>query len=317
MTSETPSSPKKISRRKALGMAAAGTVAVGAVAAGGYGISRLFESDEEVVTEPDLVSVRIGEPVPENDPDSGLWGRGKAQAVALEGQQVIVPLKRSEALGWVRARSVHDGERIGFLLEWEHSLLSEHTIKMTDFRDACAVMLSAAEVPTVAWTMGTPDHPVTILQWKADWQKDIDEGFQDLEAAFPNATVDFYPPLVGASHPVEVSESYPQEGRNWLPGWHVGNPISQPVKTTPVERIHAEGPGTIRTLDAQLATGRGIRSGAGWRVVLAMPVSPGDGEMNIEPGKVYSLALAVWAGSDSDRGSRKSITRLGRLTVEV
>ena len=36
----------------------------------------------------------------------------------------------------------------------------------------------------------------TLLHWKADWQRDIDQGRSDLDDAYPNRSVDVYPPLV-------------------------------------------------------------------------------------------------------------------------
>jgi hypothetical protein len=314
----TQNRPRKISRRKALaGIAAAGGIAAGA-AATGYGISRVLRDDEEIVDEPDLVSVFIREPVPATDPDSGLWGQARSQRIALEGQNVIMPLKPEASMATVRARSLHDGETIAFLLEWDDSEKNDLTIKMEQFRDAAGVMLGAYPPSAVLWMMGTEDQPVTILHWKADWQLDMDEGFQDLEVAFPNVSVDFYPPLVGVEHPVQLPEGYPEDTRKWLPGWHVGNPLSQPVKQTCVEKLVGIGPGTLEPMSTQDATGRGVWSDGKWRVVLTKPMSATDEkETAVEPGQMYALALTVWAGSDDDRGARKSLTKLGRLTVEA
>jgi len=309
--------PPTISRRKVLAGLAA-TAGVSAVVAGGaYGLTELVKDTEETALEPDLRSRFIDEPVPVTDPESGLWSRGTAQRIALEGQGVIIPLKQAAPGKEVRVRSVHDGKTIGFLLEWDDPDRDEHTIKIDSFRDACGVFMGAFPANPSLWTMGMPDSPVTILHWKADWQKDIDEGFQDLEVAFPNVDFEFYPPLVGVVNP-KIPDDYPKEARERLPGWSVGNPISQPVKTTPVEKVRAVGPGTLKHLVTQNATGRGIWKGGRWKVALAKPLAAEDDEeIAVAPGSTYSLAFTVWSGVDGDRGSRKLLTKLGKLEVEA
>ena len=313
---EEQSQPPTVPRRKILtGLAVAGGVSV-AVVAGAYGVTELVKSTENPQSEPDIRSVFIGEPVPADDPDSRLWHRAPSQRVALGGQNVIVPLKAEASLSDVKVRSIHDGKTIGFLLEWKDDARDEHTIKTDSFRDACGVLLGPSGASPALWMMGTPDAPVTILHWKADWQKDIDAGFQDLEVAFPNVAFDFYPPLVGVTNP-KVPDDYPEETRNWLPGWHVGNPISQPVKTTPVEKLLGIGPGTLEHLPTQDAAGRGVWQNGRWKVVIASPMAVKDaGVTAIEPGQAYSTAFTVWSGADSDRGARKSLTKLGQVTLE-
>ncbi len=317
MTEETGEG--KVARRKVLvGLAAAGGLAAGAAAAG-FGISALLKDDgeESVAGEPNLRSVFIDKPVPATDPESGLWGQAKAQRVALQGQTVIFPLKPQGALQSVRVRSLHDGETIAFLLEWEDAEQNEHTIKIDQFRDACGVFMGPPGAGPALWTMGLADNPVTIIHWKADWQKDVDSGFQDLEVAFPNAAFDFYPPLVGAKHPIKP-EDYPEEARNRLPGWSVGNPLSQPAKQSPVEKLRAIGPGTLEHLATQNAEGKGVWKDGKWKVALAKPMKAADPEeMTIEAGKTYALAFTAWSGTENDRGSRKALTTLGQLTVDA
>jgi len=275
-----------------------------------------MKGGEEAVTQPDLRSLRIDDPVPADDPESGLWRKATAQRIVLVGQSVIVPLKPEPSVKEITVRSLHDGQTIAFLLEWRDPEVDEHAIKIDQFRDACGVFLGPAGAGPGLWTMGMADNPVTILHWKADWQKDIDAGFQDLEVAFPNVTADFYPPLVGVPNP-KVPDDYPEETRERLPGWHVGNPISQPVKTSPVEKLRAIGPGTLEHLPTQNASGKGIWRNGRWKVALGKPMSAADPEEQaLSPGQSYALAFTVWSGADRDRGARKSLTNLGQLHVE-
>ncbi len=307
---------RTISRRKILAGLAA-TAGVGAAIGGAYGITELVKSTEKALSAPDLTSAYIGEPVPAADPGSGLWNRADAQKVQLVGQAVIPPLKPDPSVADIQVRSLHDGENIAFRIEWADPERSEHAIKIDQFRDSCGVFLGPHPASAGLWTMGMPDNPVTILHWRADWQKDIDDGFQDLEVAFPNVSFDFYPPLVGIVNP-KIPDDYPEEARSRLPGWYSGNPLSQPGKTTPVEKLRAIGPGTLEHLATQNATGKGSWEGGKWRVVLSKPMKASDDEeTTIEAGKTYSLAFTVWSGAVSDRGSRKQLTNLGQLQVQA
>lgn len=308
--------PQTISRRKVVaGMAAAAGVSV-AAAGGVYGLLELAKSTEHPQPAPDIYAAFIDQPVPLSDPESGLWKKSGARKIALEGQAVITPLKPQPSVKDVTVRALNDGTTIGFLLEWEDQSRDEHTIKINAFRDACGVLIGPFPVNQALWTMGNAQNSVTILHWKADWQLDIDAGFQDLEVAFPNVSFDFYPPLVGVSNP-RVPDDYPEAARNRLPGWSVGNPISQPTKTTPVEKLRALGPGTLEELPTQNAIGRGVWKNGKWKVALGKPMEAADeGEESLEPWKSKALAFTVWSGADSDRGSRKSLTKLGQLLVE-
>lgn len=314
---EQESKPRTVSRRKVLAGLAATAGVSAAVAGGAYSLTELAKGTQETALVPNLRSTFIDEPVPADDPKSGLWRKATAQRIVIQGQNVIVPLKAEPAVKEVVARSLHDGATIAFLLEWQDAELDEHTIKIDAFRDACGVFLGAFPANPALWTMGMPDSPVTILHWKADWQKDIDAGFQDLEVAFPNVSFDFYPPLVGVSNP-KIPDDYPEEVRQRLPGWFVGNPMSQPIKTSPVEKLRAIGPGTLEHLDTQNATGKGIWKNGTWKVALGKPLQAADpDETALAPGNSYSLAFTVWSGIDGDRGSRKSLTQLGQLEVEA
>jgi hypothetical protein len=308
---------RRVTRRNVLiGLAGAGAVA----SAGGlaYGLTQILQGDGKPVTEVDLLSVFIDQPVPAADPDSALWEKAEAVEVALTGQTVILPFKQEPAVQAVSVRSLHDGQTIAFRMEWADPQKDEHSIKTGQFRDACGVMLGPYPAPAALWTMGTPETPVTILHWRADWQLDIDAGFQDLEVAFPNVAFDFYPPLAGAQHPLKLPDAYPEDARMWLPGWSVGNPLSQPVKKTPVQKLIGIGPGTLEAPETQNAVGKGVWKDNRWKIVLARPLSARDDqETALAPGGEYSLAFAVWSGADSDVGARKSLTQLGRLRVQA
>ncbi|HXG41462.1 MAG TPA: ethylbenzene dehydrogenase-related protein [Dehalococcoidia bacterium] len=275
--------------------------------------TRTFLSQEPVQQVPQVTSHLVSGDLPVEDPYAVAWLRIGEQRLAMQVQNVVVPFKTGAALPTVSVRSLHNGREIAFRLEWEDPHLDDLTVRTDQFRDACGVLLGS---PTAVWTMGSPDDPVTILHWKADWQRDLEQGYQDLEAAFPNAAFDFYPPLVGVARP--SPEDYPPEARHRLPGLAVGNPLSQPRRPSAVEKLQAMGPGTILTLPTQDARGRGVWRDGRWAVVLTKRLEPSDqGELRLEPGGSYAVAFAVWLGSAGDRGARKSISQLGTLWLEA
>ena len=307
-----PSGPPVISRRRFIGGLALGGAAAG-LAAAGYAIGRGLLTEEPVAPAPQVTARYVGRELPMDDPYSPVWADAPAQRVALQPQNVVLPFKSTPGPQALTVRALHNGREIAFRLEWDDQARDELTIKTDQFRDACAVFFGS---PTAVWTMGSPEDPVTVLHWKADWQKDIDHGFQDLEAAFPNAAFDFYPPLVGVARP--APDDYPPEARHRLPALAVGNPLAQTRRPSPVEKLQAMGPGTISTMPTQDARGRGSWRDGRWTVVLARALAASDqGETALQPGQSYAFACAVWWGAAADRGARKSITQLGTLWLEV
>ena len=74
-------------------------------------------------------------------------------------------------------------------------------------------------------TMGTAMKAATLLHWKADWQRDVDDGRTGLDEAYPHRSVDVYPPLVDvAPGDVTVDDYAATDASQWLPGTSGGNP---------------------------------------------------------------------------------------------
>jgi PKD repeat protein len=212
-------------------------------------------------------------------------------------------------------KSLNNGSWISFLVEWPDPTMDDRTIKTEEFRDSVAIQLADSDQPFIC--MGTRAQLVNILHWKADWQADIDEGFQDLEAAFPNFWNDVYPFAVG-SPPYMVPEDFPGVAQVYLPGWYVGNPFSDPLKVTPVEDADSAGFGTITSQVSQDAIGRGVWSESTWRVVITRKMDTGDpNDATISVNGETPLAFAIWDGASSDRGARKSVSSWIALNVDV
>lgn len=302
----------RFGRRKFLAGAAGGTMAVTAAAIIGCDDDGPPPDWAGVIT-----SRYIKDDVPDDDVSSSLWSRARQVDIPLTPQTSAIPFRPQPAIASVRVRSVYNDQRVGFLLEWPDDQANEHVVKTTHFRDGCAVSIGPGDAPALFFMMGTADVPAGILYWRADWQKDIDAGFQDLETAFPNVAFDFYPPLVDAPRPLPINDEYPKEGRNWIVGWTAGNPLSQPTKAASVEKLVGRGPGTLTHLPTQDARGRGVWEDGRWKVAISRNLAAADtGETAMQAGGEYAVLFTIWSGSLGDRGSRKSPSGMGKLVLE-
>lgn len=302
------------SRRKFLIGGAVGAAAVAA----GVGVAVAAGRQEERPLGTTVYARRVRK-VPVDDPDAGAWLDARVTRVELGPQVTTVPMKDTPSQRSVDVSALYDAKTIGFRLQWDCDDREELAIEVEQYRDACAVLLAPDGQNQALRLMGTADIPVTLLHWKADWQRDVDDGYQDPRVVYPNASFDYYPPMkAGTGDDVQMVDYEKIGATMWVPGMHVGNPLSQPRKTTPVEKLSARGFGTATTVAGQDAVGRGVWKDGSWRVVLAKPRVPGDDvEFVMTPGRDYGLAVAVWAGSQEDRGARKSPSKaLLQLYVE-
>lgn len=306
-------------RRKILIGAGVGAVAVAAAA---YGASRLMELPEAS----EVVSKFIAGDLPLEDPASSLWKKAPVARIVMDGQVVSLPMKAKPAVKDIRVRSLNNGDSIGFLMEWADPNDSDTTIQTDRFRDACAVLFVSDPSIDALRMMGAGPMPATIIQWKADWQVDVARGFQDLDAAWPNASFDFYPPLIELPHEaaaqnknVVVPDDYVSAGAtNRIAGYAVNNPVALMNRNTPVEKIIAQGPGTVADLDTQDAKGWGSLKGGKWKVALGKSMkATNENEVAVPKSGEIGVAFAIWRGEENDRGARKTPSKkLLKLIVE-
>ncbi len=256
----------------------------------------------------------IVDPLPSTNPESALWDRAEPLSVPLSGQLVVRPTLSNPSVSSLEVRSLYNRSHIAFRLSWQDPVVNNRTTLQKQFRDAVAIQVgSASQLPFLC--MGSSTARMHIMQWKADWQADIEDGFHDLQDAFPNFWVDYYPLAVGEP-PYVVPDAFPEEASRYLVGYDVGNPFSQPLKVTPVEDAISEGFSTVTTQRNQSALGWGVWSDGAWSVVIARPKVSGDSEDTpIEDGNV--LAFAVWDGEAGNVGSRKSVSTWVTLRLQI
>ena len=242
------------------------------------------------------------------DPAHSSWSDTPYSVVPLGPQNIALPQRITPSVKTLQVRSVHDGKRIGFRLDWNDHRSDAITVRVDDFRDACAVLLAPGNADQALRMMGSQAVPATLLHWKSDWERMVAKGDEGLDVAFPNRSVDTYP-IVWKTPPAEVGiQSYiDADATEWLPAIDVGNPVAgRAERKTSVEKAIAYGFSTTTSAPTQDAVGRAVRTDDGWRVVIVKPLGAVDeGEMALEPGTVSSAAFAVWAGNRRDVGSRK------------
>ena len=246
--------------------------------------------------------------VPRLNPSTRDWENGPETIIEMGLQDIALPTKMILTVTQLKVRAVHDGVAIGIRIEWDDAEANDLTVRVDDFRDACAVLLAAGSGGASVRTMGTPASPATLLHWKADWERDVQLGVQGESDVFPNRSVDTYPPLV-VDNPTEMTPmDYVKAGAtDWLPGLAVGNPLSAPTRPTSVEKLVAIGFGTATSCKTQDALGAGERTKKGWRVAIVKPMTASDkSETVLQAGGTATCAFAVWSGSNMDSGGHKS-----------
>jgi hypothetical protein len=197
-------------------------------------------------------------------------------------------------------RSLQNGAEIAFRLEWVDANVNDLP-GMGRFLDGCAVQLPARiEANAPAPQMGEMKRPVEVTFWRADWQASVNGRKDELQALYPNATVDHYP--FNAQPLTPGSPEQTQMATRYAPAEAAGNRRAGP-RQSPVEELVAEGPGSLAPAASPSSRGRGVRTKAGWTVVLARRYPAG-----LSAKTRTQVAFAVWDGSQHEVGARKMRT---------
>jgi hypothetical protein len=287
-----------------------GGAAAGGLVAGGAAVVALAnavgDKDTPVAGAP-IVARFVDGDLPATDPRSGTWNDAETALVPLVAQQIAQPFLEEARVHALDVKALHNGVEVALLLQWSDDAVDDLD-GIRRYHDAVAVQLptvSATAPP--ALTMGAPGSPVHILQWRATWQRDIDSGGKTgVDQIYPEVVHDVMPDDV---LPPETAQLY------WV-GREAGNPLSQNVRSTPVEEVVAEGFGSVTHLPNQSARGHGVHEGGRWHVVVAVPSArAGVGEA-LAPGTSWPVSFAVWLGSEENRGARKQIANWQSLVLE-
>jgi hypothetical protein len=234
------------------------------------------------------------------DPMAVAWTDVPQFRAALQLQDMVEPRLLQASTPEVRVRAVTDGRQVAFRLEWPDA--TRNDLPGTGrFSDACAVQMPAKHEPDVpAPQMGEPGRPVEISYWRAFWQATVDGRSDTIRALYPGAAIDHYPfdaPTLAKGSPEQRAMA-----ERYAPARALGNAMAGP-RSSPVQDLIAEGPGTLRPAPESRSTGGGVRTADGWAVVIVRPLPTG-----VMPDGRSEIAFAVWDGADAEAGARKMRT---------
>jgi hypothetical protein len=229
-----------------------------------------------------LVAARIPGAGPILDPGAPAWKDARPVTVAMLPQTVALPQRPDPAVKALTVRALHNGGRV----------------ILDNFGDQVAIQLPVdirATPPSPM--MGNPGGRVNIMQWRAAFQKDIDDGHApSIHDLYPNAWADYYPDeVLGAT-----------DARPYAGALGIENPISRGTATPVLDQM-AEGWGSMTVKPDQHALGKGVWKDGAWSVVITRPMVSDDvNAPRLVPGDRTVVAFAVWEGGHREVGARKA-----------
>lgn len=252
------------------------------------------------------------------DPDDELWARADILHVPMAPQAVVKPRTYDPGVEGIAVRALYDQERLAFHLEWEDATREAAIGGVESFRDAVALEFPAEPGNGIPYfAMGEPNRPVTIYQWKADWQF---ARTHDVDEQFPRMIADWYPYSGrGPGEVAELTDYGTDTGEKvYHTSWSAGSPLGDPeLQTrTSIEKLQAEGFGTIASLpgERQDGTGAGAWHEGRWKVAFSVPRAQ-EG-FRFEQGQTVPVAFAAWDGASKERGGEKAVSTWYFLSLE-
>jgi hypothetical protein len=217
-------------------------------------------------------------------PEDPAWEKIPPMVLPLSGQVITRPVWPEPAARALTVRSVHNGTDIAFLLEWQDNTKNDRLTPGT-FRDGIAIGLPLGDAPAF-FCMGQLDHYINIWHWKADWQSDIDRR---------------------ASKTGEKREG---EVRRFE---------VIPRRKSSVEDLVGGGFSTLTTKEDQgRVQGKATWKDGVWHVVIRRPLANTgqDNEARLEPGRLQTIAFAVWNGENKERNGQKAVAPWFQLLID-
>lgn len=226
---------------------------------------------------------------------------------------------RDERIPGLDLQAVHNGQALAIRLAWDDATESAGASRNEDFPDGVAVQLSAAENPPF-FGMGGAHEEVNIWHWKASWQRDLTH-HEDVEDVYPAMMVEYYRNQKNwelATHQENTERQTVHHDPKLLTGWGVGNPFSDPQKTTAAEDLRAQRQGTLTSRSgAPQVQGQSAWHNGQWSVVFSRSLETGqDGDIILRPGASVSFAVAVWDGAAQDRNGQKAVSIWRQLELK-
>ena len=249
------------------------------------------------------------------DPGDSLWGQAQASRITLNPQNIVLPRVLEAGAKALNVRALYDADRIAFLLEWQDDERDVDLGTVLQYRDAIAIQFP--EDPSLAppsFMMGQQGNGVVIYHWKSDWQFGR---LYDVDEAYPNMYGDWYPFSGVPAGEIPESTDYLTSGsKEYLTAAAAGNPLADPQeqeRTGPVQKMRAQGFGSIEPDPVQDAEGMGSWRDGEWRIAISVPRK--QAKFSFEEGSAFLLAFAVWDGSRDERNGQKAYSLWQNLGV--
>ena len=252
-------------------------ILVSAAVLGGMGIPLV--SSEGMVIRARLIEGDL--PV---TPEDAAWAKVAPMTLPLSGQVITRPVWPEPTARALSVRAVHNGTDIAFLLEWQDNTKNDRLTPGT-FRDGVAIGLPLGDAPAF-FCMGQLDHYINIWHWKADWQSDIDR-----RAA--------------------------RSGEKQREGVRTFEVI--PRRVSSVEDLIGGGFSTLTTKEKQgRVQGKATWKDGVWHVVMRRPLGSEEqeNEAKLVPGRVQTVAFAVWNGENKERNGQKAVAPWFQLVID-
>ncbi len=96
-------------------------------------------------------------------PSDPAWETVSPLPLPLSGQIITRPVWPEPSVRALSIRSIHNGEEVAFLMEWQDATVNE-SLTPGVFRDGAAVALPVGDAPAF-FCMGQLDHYVNIWHW--------------------------------------------------------------------------------------------------------------------------------------------------------
>ena len=241
------------------------------------------------------------------DPDDILWFRPPAAAIELQPQTLVLPRLKEAGAQNIEVRMLYDADRLSVLLEWRDAHRDEDLGTVMQYRDSVAIQFPDDPSNVPNFTMGDEGNGVTIYHWKSDWQF---SRLHDVDEAYPNMYGELYQYSGVAAGEIPESIDYLVNGRKeFLTAAAAGNSIADPLAQEaigPVQKMRAEGFGTIEPEAEQDAGGLGVWHEGRWRVTFSFPRR--QSRFKFEDGAVLPFSFAVWDGAQGERNGQKAFS---------
>lgn len=251
-------------------------------------------------------------------PEDPAWQRADALDIPLSPQAVVKPRRYDASVTGVAVRALYDESRLALRLEWRDAASEAMKGGVSAFRDALAVEFPSDPKGGIPFFgMGEANRPVTIYQWKSDWQP---TPHNDVDEQYPNMVVDWYP--YSGRGPGEIAELEDYGGKDgdkaFVTSWAAGNTLADPALQgeRAVEKLVARGFGTVAAAppDRQDGEARAAWKDGVWTAVVTLPRA--QEQFTFERGQTVPVAFAAWDGAKSERGGEKAVSTWYFLSLE-